>query len=69
MSADDEADRRLLPGIRGLELTIREVRAKFKYGGNKSPEVRARVARRLAERDGRHDAAARSHVLDRDPAP
>ncbi|HWO63538.1 MAG TPA: FMN-binding negative transcriptional regulator [Umezawaea sp.] len=63
-----DADRRLLPGIRGLELTVRDVRAKFKYGGNKSPEVRARIAEHLAERAGPHDAAARRHVLERGSA-
>ncbi len=61
-----EADRRQLPGIRGLELAVREVRAKFKYGGNKSPEIRRRIAERLDERDEPHDAAARRHVLGRD---
>ncbi|MET1071216.1 MAG: FMN-binding negative transcriptional regulator [Umezawaea sp.] len=68
VSADDDTDRRLLPGIRGLELTVREVRAKFKYGGNKPPATRAGIAVRLAERDERHDAAARRHLLNRDPA-
>lgn len=63
-----EADRRLLPGIRGLELAVRDVRAKFKYGGNKSPEVRERIAEHLAERAGPRAAAAREHVLSRDPA-
>jgi transcriptional regulator len=63
-----EADRRQLPGIRGLELTVRDVRAKFKYGGNKSPEVRGRIAEHLAERAGPRAAAVREHVLRRDPA-
>jgi transcriptional regulator len=63
-----EADRRLLPGIRGLELTVRDVRAKFKYGGNKSPEVRERIAEHLSERAGPRDAAIRAHVLNRDSA-
>jgi transcriptional regulator len=64
-SEADEADRRLLPGIRGLELAVTNVRAKFKYGGNKAVEVRERIADRLAERDGPQDNAARQHVLDR----
>ena len=64
----DEADRRQLPGIRGLELVVREVRAKFKFAGNKSAEVRLHIADRLAERAGPRDAAARGHVLNRGPA-
>jgi transcriptional regulator len=62
-----EADhvRRRLPGIRGAELTVTAVRAKFKYGGNKTPGHREILADRLAERDGPADAAAREHLLRR----
>lgn len=60
-----ETDRRLLPGIRGVRLTIEEVLAKMKYGGNKSPEQRGQIADRLTERGGPMDAAAREHVLRR----
>ena len=60
--------RRLLPGIRGLELTVTAVRAKFKFGGNKSPEHRALLADHLAERAGPGDAAARAHLLRRHAA-
>lgn len=59
------SDRRLLPGIRGLRLTIEEVLAKMKYGGNKTSDERARIAERLVERDGPMDAQARSHLLRR----
>ena len=52
-------------GIRGIVGTIKEVRAKFKYGGNKSIEHRIRIADRLAERGEGHDAAARTHLLRR----
>ncbi|MGX1975556.1 FMN-binding negative transcriptional regulator [Streptomyces kronopolitis] len=52
---------RLLSGIRGLRLEVREVRAKFKYGGKRSEAVQQRVSARLAERDGPGDAAARAH--------
>jgi transcriptional regulator len=65
VSVDQEADRRLLPGIRGIELTVTEVRAKFKYGGNKDVEHRCEIAARLAERGGPADAAARGHLLRR----
>jgi transcriptional regulator len=38
---------RMLAGIRGLRLTVREVRSKFKYDGHKDAAHRARVAGRL----------------------
>ncbi|GGY45263.1 FMN-binding negative transcriptional regulator [Streptomyces omiyaensis] len=56
---------RMLPGIRGLCLEVTEVRAKFKYAGNKPAGVRRRVADRLAERAGPGDLAARTHQLRR----
>ncbi|PZH03709.1 transcriptional regulator [Streptomyces sp. NTH33] len=56
---------RLLPGIRGLRLEVTGVRAKFKYAGKRSAEVRDRIAVALAERDGVRDAAAREHLLRR----
>ena len=54
-----------LRAIRGLRLRIDDVRAKFKYGGNVDGTHRAAVTRRLAERGGPGDAAARSHLLRR----
>lgn len=54
-----------LRAIRGLRLRIDDVRAKFKYGDNVDGTRRAAVARRLAERGGPGDAAARSHLLRR----
>ena len=65
VSPDHESDRRQLPGIRGLRLTIESVRAKMKYGGNKDSNHRHEIAERLAVRDGPMDAAARSHLLRR----
>jgi transcriptional regulator len=56
---------RSLPAIRGIRLDVEEVRAKFKYGGNKPESVRREIASRLAERDGPGDAAARRRLLDR----
>lgn len=63
-SPDVESDRRQLPGIRGLRLHVESVRAKAKYGGNKSPEHRLDIGDHLAERDGPGDRKARTHLLD-----
>ena len=63
---DVENDRRLMPGIRGLRLTITGVNAKFKYGGNKTQEHRAEIAAALQVRNGPMDAAARLRLLSRD---
>jgi len=60
-----ESDRRLMPAIRGLRLTITGVNAKFKYGGNKSREHRAEIANALQARNGPMDAAARLRLLSR----
>ena len=64
-STGNDSDRRQLPGIRGLRLGIESVRAKMKYGGNKTADHRHEIADRLAERDGPLDSAARDHVLRR----
>lgn len=48
--------------IRALELEIREVRAKFKYGGNVDDAHRQAVADRLLDRAGPGDAAAAAHI-------
>jgi transcriptional regulator len=66
-STAEESDRRQLPGIRGLRLHVESVRAKQKYGGNKTDEHRELIAERLAERDGPGDAEARGHLLRRSP--
>src|SRR3989454_8451810 len=54
-----------LAAIRGIELEITDVRAKFKFGANKSPEHRLRIAERLERRGGRNDLEARRHLLRR----
>ncbi|HYY54698.1 MAG TPA: hypothetical protein VFA01_04895 [Candidatus Dormibacteraeota bacterium] len=54
-----------LGAIRGLELAIVDVRAKFKFGGNKTAEHRLRIADQLARRDRPNDRAAREHLLRR----
>jgi transcriptional regulator len=64
-AADPSVHLRKLPGIRGLRLPIREVTAKFKYGGNVDTEHRLAIADRLAGRGGPADAEARQHVLRR----
>jgi transcriptional regulator len=66
-SVDVDSDRRLMPGIRGLRLTITGVRAKFKFGGNKTLEHRAQIAAALQTRDGPLDATARRRLLNRLP--
>lgn len=54
-----------LPGIRGLRGQIVEVRAKFKFGGNKAREHRERIAARLDARGAPGDADARAQLLRR----
>lgn len=63
---DVASDRRLMPGIRGLRLTITGVNAKFKYGGNKTHEHRAEIATALEARNGPMDGAARLRLLSRE---
>ena len=67
-AADPAEHGRRLAGIRGLRLTVTDVRAKFKYGGNVDHAHRAAVARQLAARGGPGDEAALKHLrrtLDR----
>ncbi len=47
-----------LRAIRAIRLTIEDVRAKYKYGGNVDQEHRDAVAERLSARGGRGDRAA-----------
>ncbi|MER6666570.1 FMN-binding negative transcriptional regulator [Amycolatopsis japonica] len=65
VSATEAPDKRLLPGIRGVELTVTGVRAKFKFGGNKQPADRSRIDAELARRDGPMDAGARARLAQR----
>lgn len=65
IAAGDNPYGRQLPAIRGVRLHVREVKAKLKYGGNRPPAHRLRVAERLAGRDGPMDAEAREHLLRR----
>lgn len=66
VSATEAPDKRLLPGIRGVELTVTGVRAKFKFGGNKPPADRSRIDAELARRDGPMDAEARARLAQRE---
>jgi len=66
-AADPIEHGRTLRGIRGLRLSVREVRAKFKYGGNVDDAHRAAVAERLVARHGPGDAAALTHLRRRTP--
>jgi transcriptional regulator len=63
--ADPAVHRRKLAGIRGIRIRVRDVTAKFKYGGNVDAEHRQAIAERLAQRDGPGDRAARTHLLRR----
>jgi transcriptional regulator len=65
--ADPSEHGRTLNGIRALRLAVREVRAKFKYGGNVDDAHRAAVARHLVERHGPGDVAALEHLKRRTP--
>ena len=58
-----------LGAIRGIVGTIEDVRAKFKYGGNKTVEHRLRIADALGARDRGNDRAARAQLLRRSGSP
>ncbi|MGZ4688157.1 MAG: FMN-binding negative transcriptional regulator [Acidimicrobiia bacterium] len=51
-----------LRAIRGIRLSIEDVRAKYKYGGNVDQPHRDAVAELLAARDGPGDRAALEHL-------
>ena len=57
-----QAHQSRLRAIRAVVLTVEEVVAKFKYGGNVDVEHRRAVVSRLIERGGPGDLAAASHV-------
>lgn len=63
-----ESDRRQVSGIRAIRLHVEEVRAKQKYGGNKTPEHRRQIAAQLADRNAPGDQTARAQLLLREPA-
>jgi transcriptional regulator len=51
--------------IRGIRLTVTDVRAKFKFGGNRTEQHREVVAQKLGERGRGLDREARSYTLTR----
>lgn len=65
VEAGDNPYGRHLGAIRGLRLQISSVRAKFKFGNNKTASHRREIAARLAERASGLDAEAREHLLRR----
>jgi transcriptional regulator len=55
----------LLGSIRGIRLAVTDVRAKFKFGANRTVEHRKAVAAKLAERGRPLDLEARANVMRR----
>jgi transcriptional regulator len=60
IDVDAEPYGRMLPGIRGLRLSIRTVAAKFKYDDHKPLKLREAASEQLEERGGAHDLGARA---------
>ena len=56
---------KLLGSIRGIRLSVTDVRAKFKFGANRTVDHRKAVAAKLAERGRPLDAEARANVIRR----
>ena len=56
---------KLLGSIRGIRLSVTDVRAKFKFGANRTVEHRRAVAEKLAERGRPLDLDAREQLLRR----
>lgn len=55
----------LIPSVRGIVLTVTGVRAKLKFGTNRTVEHRRAIAEKLGERGTPLDLEARDHVVDR----
>ena len=58
---------KLLGSIRGIRLGVTDVRAKFKFGANRTVEHRQAIAAKLAERGRPLDAEARANLMRRIP--
>jgi transcriptional regulator len=56
---------KLLGSIRGIRLSVTDVRAKFKFGANRTVEHRRAVAAKLAERGRPLDLEARGNLMRR----
>jgi transcriptional regulator len=65
VTAGEDRYGKLLPNIRGIRLAVTDVRAKLKFGSNRTVEHRQVIAEKLAERGAPLDLEARDHVLDR----
>jgi transcriptional regulator len=64
-AADPTAHIKRFAAIRGIKITLDDVRAKFKYGGNVDVEHRRAVIEHLKERNGPGDSVAASHTIRR----
>lgn len=58
---------KLLGSIRGVRLSVTDVRAKFKFGANRTVAHRKAIAGKLAERGRPLDAEARTNLVRRIP--
>jgi transcriptional regulator len=56
---------KLLGSIRGIRLSVTDVRAKFKFGANRTIEHRRVIGAKLAERGRPLDAEARANLMRR----
>jgi transcriptional regulator len=56
---------KLLGSIRGIRLSVTDVRAKFKFGANRTVEHRRVIGAKLAERGRPLDAEARANLMRR----
>jgi transcriptional regulator len=65
VEAGDNPYGKLLGSIRGIRLSVTDVRAKFKFGANRSVEHRRVVGARLAERGRPLDVEARANLMRR----
>jgi transcriptional regulator len=63
LTAEKQPYLQMLKQIRGIELHITDVRAKFKFGGHKPAERRREIADRLGERADALDLVVRDVVL------
>jgi transcriptional regulator len=57
----------LLDSIRGIRLAVTDVRAKFKFGANRTVQHRQVIAEKLAERGRPLDLEARANLMRRTP--
>ncbi|MEO8632186.1 MAG: FMN-binding negative transcriptional regulator [Chloroflexota bacterium] len=64
----DDRYGKLLGSIRGIRLSVTDVRAKFKFGANRTVEHRRAIAEKLAERGRPLDVEARTNLMRRTPS-